>query len=134
MKVTREVIVDLFPVYLSGEASADTKALVEGYLKQDPELAVQLRTQWSEAAASLPVPPELELRSLRRTRRLLAVRSWLMALAISLSLLPFSFQTGTGGFRFLLLEDQPGLAMTFLSAASFCWLAWFLLGRPRKLT
>ena len=39
MKITRDVITDLLPVYLSGEASADTKALVELFLKDDPEFA-----------------------------------------------------------------------------------------------
>jgi hypothetical protein len=134
MKVTREVILDLFPVYLSGEASADTKTLVESYLKQDGEFAAQLRAQWSEAAASLPVPPELELRSLRRTRSLVSMRSWLMALGIWLTLLPLSFQTGDGGFRFLLLGDHPIVASVALLLGILCWLAWFLLSRRLKLT
>ena len=32
MDITRDVIKDLLPLYVSGEVSADTKALVEGYL------------------------------------------------------------------------------------------------------
>ena len=39
MNVAREVIVDLLPVYLSGEASPATRSLVEEYMKQDAELA-----------------------------------------------------------------------------------------------
>jgi hypothetical protein len=39
MKVTRDVILDLLPLYLAEEASADTKALVREYLEGDPELA-----------------------------------------------------------------------------------------------
>jgi cation transport ATPase len=38
MKVDREVIIDLLPVYFSGEASAATQALVEGCFREDPEL------------------------------------------------------------------------------------------------
>ena len=39
MNVTREIILDLLPVYLSGEASPATRSLVEEYMKRDPELA-----------------------------------------------------------------------------------------------
>ena len=39
MNVTRNVIDDLLPAYLSGEASPDTVALVDEFLRQDPELA-----------------------------------------------------------------------------------------------
>ena len=39
MKITREVILDLLPLYLDGEASPDTQALVEHYLDTDQELA-----------------------------------------------------------------------------------------------
>ena len=39
MEVTRDVILDLLPLYLADEASADTKALVAGFLEKDPELA-----------------------------------------------------------------------------------------------
>ena len=45
MNVTREVILDLLPLYLAGEASPATRALVEEYLKQDSELAQRVREQ-----------------------------------------------------------------------------------------
>jgi len=38
MKVERDVIIDLLPVYFSGEASAATQALVEEGFREDPEL------------------------------------------------------------------------------------------------
>ena len=72
MNVTREVILDLLPVYLAGEASPATRALVEEYLKQDAELAQSIRLQYADNfARAVPsaLPPDLELRSLRRTRR-----------------------------------------------------------------
>src|SRR5512140_1348056 len=37
MKATRDVITDLLPLYFSGEASADTRAMVEEYFAADPE-------------------------------------------------------------------------------------------------
>lgn len=39
MKVTRDVIYDLLPGYFSGEISADTRALVDEFLRQDPEFS-----------------------------------------------------------------------------------------------
>ena len=48
MNITREIILDLLPVYLSGEASPATRSLVEEYMKQDPELARRIRLQWTE--------------------------------------------------------------------------------------
>ena len=38
MRVTRDVIYDLLPAYFAGEASVDTRALVEDFLATDPEL------------------------------------------------------------------------------------------------
>src|SRR5205814_4494726 len=35
MNVTREVVTDLLPIYFAGEASGDTKVLVEDYFRQD---------------------------------------------------------------------------------------------------
>ena len=59
MNVTREVILDLLPLYLAGEASTQTRALVDEYLAQDPDLA-RLARQWQER---MPGPPPASLRT-----------------------------------------------------------------------
>ena len=38
MNITRNVILDLLPLYVADEVSADTRALVEKYLETDSEL------------------------------------------------------------------------------------------------
>ena len=38
-EVTKDVILDLLPLYLAGEVSAETAALVKKHLESDPELA-----------------------------------------------------------------------------------------------
>ena len=43
MHVTRDVVSDLWPLYASGEASADTRALVDAFLAGDPAFAQSLR-------------------------------------------------------------------------------------------
>ena len=37
MKVTRDVVTDLLPLYLSGDASDDTRRLVDDFMTTDPE-------------------------------------------------------------------------------------------------
>src|SRR5215470_4374411 len=37
MKISRDVIYDLLPGYFAGEASPDTRALIEEYFDTDPE-------------------------------------------------------------------------------------------------
>ena len=39
MNVTRDVIYDLLPSYFAGDASDDTRALIEAYFETDPEFA-----------------------------------------------------------------------------------------------
>lgn len=56
MEVTRNVILDLLPLYLAGETSADTAALVESYLKVDPELERLAEHATSKGLAEIPVP------------------------------------------------------------------------------
>ena len=53
MKITRNVILDLLPMYLSGEVSEDTRNLVDEYLETDPELD---RIVKDPASTGLPEP------------------------------------------------------------------------------
>ncbi len=136
MNVTREVILDLFPVYLSGEASPATRALVEDYLKQDTELALRLRLQWAgNFASAVPsaIPPELELRSLRRARKLLRLQSWLLGFGIGLTLTALSTTFSFQGRRLkdirLLLLDYPAQLGIFLLLGIFCLAGYFLIRR-----
>ena len=39
MEISRNIILDLLPLYITDEASPETRALVEQYLDNDPELA-----------------------------------------------------------------------------------------------
>lgn len=56
LEVTRSVILDLLPLYLAGEASADTAALVENYLSTDPELAAMAKQGAIAGLSEVPVP------------------------------------------------------------------------------
>ena len=58
-KITRNVILDLMPLYLAGEASQDTKELVEEYLETDKELAEMAKQSTTfDLPKDVPVPLE----------------------------------------------------------------------------
>ena len=57
MEVSRNVIMDLLPLYLAEEASADTRALVQKHLEDDPELARAAREMMGAVSSrDVPVP------------------------------------------------------------------------------
>ncbi len=132
MKVTRDVINDLLPAYLAGEASADTVALVEEFLRQDPDL---VRTV--EALRANPLPelsialrPTQEKETLNMTKRLLRWRGILMGLAMFLTMLPMSF-VFTDQITWTFMRDMPPAvtALVWLGALA-CW-GGFLYVRRR---
>ena len=136
MNVTREVILDLLPVYVSGEASPATRTLVEAYLKQDAELAQRIRLLLADNfAKAVPqvLPPELELRSLRRTRNLLGWQRWLFGLAIFFSAMSlsneFSFEGGHFKEFHFLLRDYPAEFGMCVVLGLACWIAYFSIRR-----
>jgi len=131
MEITRNVIIDLLPLYVAGECSPDTQHLVEAFLQTDPDLKQQAQQL---AANLLPatVPPEFksdaELKSLKKTRRRLKMRSFLLGFAIFFSLVPFSFGK-VDGVSFFMLTDSPGSALIYGSIGIGFWIAYFLLRR-----
>jgi hypothetical protein len=88
MNITREIISDLWPVYASGDASADTRALIDEFLERDPEFARILRARDDESLLGHHVPKlpmDSEAKALRKTKRLLHGWDWLLFLAMLFS-------------------------------------------------
>jgi len=74
-KITRDVITDLWPLYVSGEASPDTRSLIESFLKEDAEFAqtvTELARERFPHAEVPSLPPDHELKTLSLIRRRLA--------------------------------------------------------------
>ncbi len=141
MKVTREVILDLLPVYLSGEASAATNALVEEYIGEDEELAEIVRLQHKEGQIKMALPelpPELELVALRRTRRMLTLQRWLFGLSlgfIAVSLTSqLSFKEGKLEDFHFLLRDYPMQFGICLALGLACLGGYFYIRRKLRTT
>ena len=132
MKVTRDVINDLLPAYLAGEASADTVALVEAFLQQDPDLVRTVEALRTNPLPELPIVlrPTQEKETLDMTKRLLRLRGILMGLSIFLTMLPFSFRFDNDGIRWSFLQDTPLVAtvLAFLGAL-ICWSGFFYVRR-----
>jgi anti-sigma factor RsiW len=139
MNVTRDVVADLLPAYLGGEASADTRALVEEFARQDADFARTLDAQRREVAAGgsalhdrvADLPPDHELRTLARARGMAERLRWLMAVALMFTGFPFSFIFEGRHITFLLLRDSPSLALASWVAAVGFWIAFF--SAQRKL-
>jgi anti-sigma factor RsiW len=133
MNVTRDVVKDLLTVYLAGEASADTRQLVEEYLKSDPELARDFeaaRPGHPRLPAAPALVPSAEKQALDATRRLLKTRTSTLVIAVLFTLLPFSFVFEGSRVTFVLLRDAPVIALAWWATAVVMW-AWHISIRRR---
>ncbi len=132
MKPTRDVVKDLLTVYLAGEASADTRALVEEWLKTDPDLARQVALARRADLPSIALPaPSIEQRSITRTRRQLRLRALLLGIAIYVSTLPLSVTFNSSGFHGLLIDNWPERIVIMILAAAL-WAGYFGLRRRTR--
>ncbi|MDQ1349042.1 MAG: hypothetical protein QG573_2420 [Acidobacteriota bacterium] len=139
MKLDPEVIQDLLPLYLAGEASPATRRLVDEHLAADPELARLVRAAADPelsrlATAVAPPAPTAGKVALDTTRRLLRWRAWLMGCAIFATVLPYSFRGNETGIQFFLLRDAPGTAAVSFAAAAGLWLAFWRVSRRLRVT
>lgn len=124
MTITRDIVIDLLPLYAAGEASADTRRLVESFIKDDASVAALLRAlQSSESLAEVGAAPsaELERSAVNRTRAMIRRRSWTLALAIFFTLMPLTVAGDETGITFLMVRDEPGSALLWISAAYLWW-------------
>jgi hypothetical protein len=133
MKLTKDIISDLLPLYVANECSADTRALVEEYFQQNPREAEALRAMASTALpkAAFPAKDLEETRAFREARRRLRRRSWLMGLAIFFSLAPFSFYKVDGHSSWL-LRDSPLSALAYAACGALLWIFYFIERRRAR--
>ncbi len=135
MKITRDVVTDLLPAYFANEASADTRALIEEYFRDDPEFA-RLAKDKNDAelfgpAERVHLMKDQELEALIRTRTSLRVRSIWLAFAIVFTLFPLNCVFSSKGLVWIMIRDAPAMAETCIIAAIVCWVMY--LKARRKL-
>jgi hypothetical protein len=137
MKVTREVITDLLPAYLSNEASADTRTLVEEFFKQDPEFAELAKEKKSEELLaqlpSTPLPKDHERDTLIRTKNMLKWRTHWLGMAILFTLMPLSCSFSSNWrLSWIMFRDAPQAANIFVILAVISWIIFFRTRRKLR--
>jgi len=89
MEITKNVILDLLPLYLADEVSEDTRTLIENYLDSDEELAALV-----EQSAAMELPEDIpvlltdedKIKTFKKTRWLLVLTIIILSILIALFL------------------------------------------------
>jgi hypothetical protein len=135
MNVTDDVLNDLLTLYLAGEASADTRALIEERARREPAFAAKLAAARTvdEAAALPSAPPaDLELRALKQTRHAIFLRTLFWGMGLFFTLLPLTVHGDGDGAGFVFIGRHPGLVWAFWSVAAASWVAYWVMNREVK--
>jgi hypothetical protein len=85
-EITRNVILDLLPLYIADEVSADTKELVKNYLETDPELA-----KIAEQSASIELPDDApfpmtkedKMEAYKEAKKYMVIRTIVLTITLS---------------------------------------------------
>ena len=126
----RNVILDLLPAYIAGEASKESRALVEEYAEKDPEIAGIIQKGDLESDMGSPEikpPDDLEMKTIKRIRR--SIRRQILYVAVitaSLLMIPLLAMLVTDEVNWTLLDFAvmgalllgTGLTFVFISRKS----------------
>lgn len=131
MTVSRDVVYDLLPAYFAGDASADSRALVDQHLRTDPEFAAmadRFRRLLAHATATPPRPDAAdgaeEARTLARARtaarRGAEFRGLTIGYTVATAALVVAGLAGIGEWRSFVIAAAFGLT------AVLCGAGWYL--------
>ena len=124
--IPRNVILDLLPAYIAGEASEESRALVEEFAQHDPQIA-QLILTGAEISPEIALPDDLEMKTIKRLRRSIRRQMAYVALTtLSILMVPwvamlFTNEVNWDLFDFIamgILLFGTGLAYVLLSSIS----------------
>ncbi|HEX4807356.1 MAG TPA: hypothetical protein VH325_00410 [Bryobacteraceae bacterium] len=137
MNISKEVIKDLLPLYVSGEASDETRELVQHYIETDPELEVMLRemTEAEQMLSRKPFVPDLadsQVRSFQKARLLIRYRGVILGAAIAYSLFPFAFVFANGQMHWIVISEMPKVALSSVIIAVALWCTYVFLSRKAR--
>lgn len=129
--LTRAAIRDLWPLYISGDVSQETRQFIESHLGQDAELARELNQYTGDFMPSVSTPllqPDHELKTLTRLKRRLAGPVWMLRLALIFSGLAFGRIVSDTSF-----DVSPRNFIIIAAIAAGCWVAFLVkLVRSRR--
>ena len=130
-KIPQHVILDLLPLYLADEVSAETRHLIEEYLKTDPQLATLAerahdvcRRATSLQEIPAPLKKENEMEALKKVKKMMVQHNLFLALAVVLTIMV--------GISYIFLWDEPRGAQApfvFGGLAAVFWVAFFMVNR-----
>lgn len=136
MTVTRNIVRDLLPLYAAGEASADTRLLIETWIKDDAELAGELAALRDERPSSLMTerPRGDETHNvIAQTRRLLRRRAIYLAGALTFTALPLLALTHRLEGVHFPLERIPAVEIICIVAAAVFWTLFVMTMRRMRV-
>ncbi len=132
MNITKDIITDLWPLYADGTASADTRAMVEEFLRQNSEWAATLQKAAKDAGTPLPAPavkPDEETRSLNRIKLRFRVMRWMLLLAMVCTCQAFGRIISDTSW-----DVSPRAFIATAALAGVFWIGFFIaMLRCRKL-
>lgn len=134
MNITKDIVTDLLPAYLSKECSEDTKRLIEDYLRNNPEFSKEIfRMTDVSVAGKAPVllDQKDEMIAFQKTQRLIRRRTFFIAFAVFFSLLPFSF-FHTDKTTYWLFLEAPYSAVGYWVAGLIFWVLFFITKRKSE--
>lgn len=138
MNVTRDVLADLLPVYFSGEASEDTKRLLENYFRENPDferIARKAATPLEMLRGVPPVAPdeEKEKCDLQWTREELFRRRLMFGLALVFTVAPLIPVYSEGHLVWTTIRTAPWSAISCWGFAALFWVGCLIRLPRRKL-
>lgn len=120
--INRNVILDLLPAYVGGEASQETRALVEAFAKSDAQIE-RLLQSGSLPNGGAEKRSSAELEALKRVKRRLRKQGYYLGFAIFFAFLTITFQIGDTGVHWT-WQEYPAMAVVFGIVAVIFWLAY----------
>ncbi|WKZ38346.1 MAG: hypothetical protein QY332_10435 [Anaerolineales bacterium] len=99
-EISRDVILDILPLYLAGEVSAETAALVKKYLETDPELAETAKEMAkADGLNKVPIPfrKEAAMETYQEAKKWMTIRTLGLALIAGMVLMCFFLVMLVGG-------------------------------------
>jgi hypothetical protein len=129
--LTRAAITDLWPLYVSGDVSQETRQFIESNLSQEPDLTRELSQNtidFMPLVSMPPLQPDHELKTLTRLKRRLTGPVWILRLALICSGLAFGRIVADTSF-----DVSPRNFIITASIAACFWVAFLAkLWRSRR--
>jgi anti-sigma factor RsiW len=89
-EITKDVILDLLPLYLAGEVSNDTAALVKEHLEADPEFAEAAKEMAkTDSLGKVPIPfrKDAALETYQEAKKWMTIRTLGLAAILAVVLM-----------------------------------------------